>query len=327
MSVSRALSGQPGVSESLRKEILKKAQELNYSKIKKNTNINILILHERPFIHDASTFSLRVQSLENTLQKYNIEYDIEFVDKKKQDNLILPNKLSKGITFDGIIFIGRFTHRYAEFINTKVENIVFYTGYSPAYNYDSVWFNFNNAGYKECEYLIKNGHKNIGYLGNKSIFRNKEMLLGITAALEDYSLHTNLDFFIDMKNDYKTLLLKLLSEKDRPTAIICELEFASLELIKICYENNILVPDDISIMTTGNTEISRLSTPSLTSLDLNIEYSCEVAVQLLLKKINYPDKPTENIAIYTTLIERDSVKNILADTSDNILNGGINSKL
>lgn len=313
MSVSRALSGQTGVSEELRNKVLRKAKELKYTKCKKFnnvTNVNILVLHKKSLVDDSSNFSNKVQGIEKALQETGAEYNLEFVDKDRQDKLYLPYKLSNEIHYDGVILLGRFTRKYADFINTKINNLVFYTGYSPSYDYDSVWFNFNNSAYKQCEYLIKNNHKNIGYLGNMNKFKNKEMLTGIITCLEDYGIEIKNEFFIDMKNIYMDKIIKLLSEKNRPTAIICETDFVALELIKILHNIRITVPEDVSVIGTGNTQISALSIPSLTSIDLNIEYSCKTAVDLLLKKINNPYKPQENIRIYTTLVERDSVKKI-----------------
>jgi len=79
-----------------------------------------------------------------------------------------------------------FNSEYLSFISTKIKNQVFFTGYSPSFDCDSVWYNFNNGGYKQCECLIKNGHTKIGFLGNSSVYKNKEKVLGITSALEDY---------------------------------------------------------------------------------------------------------------------------------------------
>ena len=59
------------------------------------------------------------------------------------------------------------------FIKDKIKNYIFYTGYSPSCNVDSVWFNFNNGGYNQCEYLINNGHVVIitGNNGSKRLLR------------------------------------------------------------------------------------------------------------------------------------------------------------
>ena len=309
ISVSRALSGQPGVSEELRSKIVVKAKEMGYFKARNNENIKILVLHQKPFVQDTSNYSHMVQGIEAAIQKQNCEYDFEFVNKERQDDLYLPYKIQKGTSFDGIIFVGRFNNEYVNFISTKIKNQVFYTGYSPSFDCDSVWYNFNNGGYKQCECLIKNGHTKIGFLGSSSVYKNKEKVLGITSALEDYELPSREEFFIYEEN-FEDKITELISGKDAPTAIICQWDYTAIKLIKFLHEKNIKVPDDISVIGSGNTDISSLIIPALTTLEPNIEYACEVAVTLLLKRINSPSKPYENITINSVLVERDSVRNI-----------------
>ncbi|WP_160688032.1 LacI family DNA-binding transcriptional regulator [Clostridium sp. C2-6-12] len=307
ISVSRALSGKSGVGEELRNKIISKAKEMGYFKEKLKEEIKILVLHQKPFVQDTSNYSHMVQGIEKAIQKSGSEYDLEFVDKEHQEELYLPYKLQKGVDFDGIIFIGRFNSNYVEFISSKVKNQVFYTGYSPSFNCDSVWYNFNNGGYKQCEYLIKKGHKKIGFLGNSSVYKNKEKVLGITSALEDYELPIKDEFFIYEEN-FEEKMLNLISDKTGPTAIVCQWDYTAIKLIKFLYEKGIKVPDDISVIGSGNTEMSSLSIPALTTLELNIDYACEVAVELLFKRIKNPEKPFENITINSVLVERDSVK-------------------
>ena len=307
ISVSRALSNQPGVGDELRNRILIKAKEMGYIKSKNNKEIRILVLHQRPFVHDTSNYSYMVQGIEKAIQKAGCQYDLELLDKDRQEELYLPYKIEQGISFDGIILIGRFDSKYVEFISSKVKNQVFYTGYSPSFDCDSVWFNFNNGGYKQCEYLIKKGHTKIGFLGDSSIYKNKEKVLGITSALEDYQVQVNDEFFI-FEEVFDEKITELINSKNPPTAIICQWDYTAIKLIKFLYKKGIKVPEDISIIGSGNTEISSLTIPSLTTLELNIDYSCESAVELLLKRISKPDKPYENITINSILIERESVK-------------------
>jgi LacI family transcriptional regulator len=310
ISVSRALSGQTGVSEDLRNKIIDKAKEMGYIKLKNSDDANILVLHQKPFIQDNSNFSYMVQGIEKSLQKTGAEYSVEFVDKENQEQLYLPYRLSKGHVFDGVIFIGRFQQKYVEFLRERIKSQVFYTGYSPSYDYDSVWFNFNNGGYKQCEYLIKNGHEKIGFIGSIRKFKNKEKLIGITSALEDYELPVINDFFLDVEEDFDEKVLELISGEDKPTAIICQWDFTAVRLIKILYEKGLKVPGDISIIGSGNSEMAALTIPALTTLNHNIEYACEAAVALLLKRINNPSKPYENITVNSTLVERSSVKRL-----------------
>ncbi|MBU3146766.1 LacI family DNA-binding transcriptional regulator [Clostridium sp. CF012] len=315
ISVSRALAGKIGVGEELREKITVKAKEMGYVKSTNKNTYKILVLHQRPLIHDNSNFSYMIQGIQRALQNMNISYHTEFVDKNNQDKMQPPLKLLKENNFNGLIFIGKFDDNYVAFLKNKIKNYIFYTGYSPSCDVDSVWFNFNNGGYKQCEYLIKKGHVDIGFLGRRSIlFRNKEKVLGITSALEDYEIPFRSELFTyieeNFEENFEISVMNLIRMKNKPSAIICQGDYIAVKLINLLYKKGIKVPEDISIISSGNTEMSSLTLPALTTLDLNIEYSCEIAVELLLKRINNPDKPYESITINSTLISRESVKSL-----------------
>lgn len=310
ISVSRALAGQEGVSEKLRSKILMTASEMGYLKTRSSGDKRILVLHQKPFIQDSSNYSHMVQGIEKALQAVGCEYDMEFVDKNRQEKLYLPNKVAKGTSFDGTIFIGGFENSYVKFIASKIKNQVFYTGYSPSVSCDSVWYNFNNSGYKQCEYLIKKGHKRIGFIGSSSAYINQEKVLGIEAALEEHALPVRDDFFIYVAENFEQKVDELLLDSEGPSALICQWDYTAIKLIKYLYEKGVKVPEDLSVIGSGNTEMASLSIPALTTLELHIDYACECAVELLLRRIEEPAKPYETILINNTLVERDSVKTI-----------------
>jgi LacI family transcriptional regulator len=308
ISVSRALSGQDGVSEKLRSKILMKASEMGYLRPRNSGDKKILVLHQKAFIQDSNNYSHKIQGIEKALQTMGCEYDIEFVDKSRQEKLYLPNKVAKGTGFDGVIFIGGFENGYVSFVASKIKNQVFYTGYSPSFDCDSVWYNFNNSGYKQCEYLIKKGHKRIGFIGSSSAYLNKEKALGIELALEDHALPVRDNFFIYAEGSFEEKASELIRSNEGPTAIICQWDYTAIKLIKYLYEAGVRVPEDLSVIGSGNTEMASLSIPALTTLEMYIDYACECAVELLLKRIEEPTKPYETILINNTLVERDSVK-------------------
>jgi LacI family transcriptional regulator len=315
ISVSRALSGQYGVSSDLRDRVLEKAREMGYVKPKSSDDLNILLLHQRAYLDDNKNYTQVIHGIENAIQKTNAEYHTEFIEKDKHENLQLPYKLSRGIHFDGVILFGHFKHEYIEIINEKIKNLVIYSSYCQSLNYNSVFYNYSNGTYKLCEYLIKRGHSRIGFLSDSSNkYKNREKALGMAMALEDHGLPVVDEFFIYEDENFEDKVTKLVSREDRPTALICQRDYTAVKLLKLLHTKEILVPDDISIVGGGNSEIASMSIPALTTLDLNIQYACETAVVLLLKSINNPDKPIENIMINSMLIERDSVKNLLQDT-------------
>lgn len=310
VSVSRALANQAGISDELKAKIVAQAAEMGYIKPRKHTPAKILVLHQKPYQHDNSNFSQKVQGIEKALQQADTDYSIEFLDKEHQNKLVLPYRLSKGFKFDGVIFIGRFNAEYITFIQQEIPALILYVGYSPAYDYDSVWFSFLHAGYKQCKYLIDRGHRRIAFVGNRSAYRNKEKKTGITSALEEHGLPVDEALFFERDEAFGGKLSVLIQEGLLPTAFICEHDFAAVELIRLLQEHGLKVPEDVSIVSSGNTEVSAFSLPALTTMDLNIEYSCQTVVSTLLKRIFDPLKPAENIAILSTLVERESVKNI-----------------
>ena len=309
ISVSRALSNKEGVSCDLKQKIIEKAKEMGYLKSNEN-KLNILVLHQKPYEKDNSNFSYMVQGIEDALQSLKAEYSIEYISKEKQINKYLPGKVSGGVFFNGIIFIGRFNYDYADFLKEKIKSEVFYLGYSPSTENNFVYYNHGNTAYKACQYLIKNGHKKIGFIGGNDIYKSKEFILGISSALEDNSLTLNEEFVIKSRDNLKEDVDKLLDKKERPSAIICSLDYTAIKLLQMLHEKNIKVPEDISVIGCGNTEMSALSIPALTTFNYDISYACSLTAKLLIKKIINPNSPMESISINSTLIERNSVKNL-----------------
>lgn len=310
ISVSRALSGQEGVSQELRDKVLLKANEMGYARAKSPEQTRVLVLHQRPFIQDNSNFSHIMQGIEKALKDAGCEYDMEFADKNTQGDLSLPNKLQKGITYDGMILIGNFENTYMELVTRKINNYVCYAGYSPSRDSDGIWYNFNNSAYRQCEYLINKGHKRIGYLGNSRGYVSKEKVLGISTALENHNIPVSEEFFV-YAEEYEKTVYDLVQSGQGPTAFICQWDYTAIKLIKFLHDKGIRVPEDISVMGHGNTEMSALCIPALTTMELSIDYACESSVALLFKRLGRTDKPRENILINCTLVERDSVRSMV----------------
>lgn len=308
ISVSRALAGQDGISDELRSAILRKAGEMGYRKPRSPADYSILVLHQKPFMQDNSNYSHMLQGIEKALQQAGCAYDMEFADKDCQERRTLPNKIARGSRYDGILYIGNFAGAYVDFLAQKVGSRVCYAGHSPSDDADSVWYNFSGGAYRLCEYLVRMGHQRIGYAGNTRSYVGREKLLGVAASLESHGLPVEESFFVCTDEGFEEKVRGLVGQERGPTAMICQWDFTAVRLIQYLHEKGVRVPDDVSVVGSGNTEISALSIPALTTLELHIGYACEAAVDLLLKRLDRPEKPAEHIQIGSTLVERDSVK-------------------
>lgn len=313
ISVSRALAGQDGVSGELRSLIRQKADEMGYFRAKGPLHPRVLVLHQKPIIQDNSNFSHIIQGVENALQDADCEYDMELEDKSSQGELRLPGRVLKGSRYDGAVLIGNFDRPYVEFLGAEIRHLVSLTGYTPAKGGDSVWYNFSAGAYRQCEYLIRQGHRKIAYLGNNRTFASQQKALGIRMALEDHGLPAEDAFFVYSEEDFESQVFPRIPAGQGPTAVICQKDYTAVKLLQFLHRRGIRVPEDVSVVGYGNTEMSALCIPALTTMELHIGYACETAVALLLKRLDRPDKPDESIRIDSTLIERDSVRPVAPD--------------
>lgn len=313
ITVSRALSGQAGVGKELREKILDKAKELGYKKARSMDNITILLLIRNKYVDDNSNFSHMVKGIEESLREYGVQFNMEFVDKDKQNNLELPVSLKRKNNFNGVIMLGGFRDDYVALVQQKIKNLVAFNNYSYKVDCNYVYFNYNRTSYKAAEYLIEKGHKKIGFLGTEGLFNNPQRFLGFRTALEVNGVELIERYIISKTEEIEEKLEFLISQNDLPTAFICGADYTAIKLIKILHDNNIPVPGRVSVIGMGNTPISSMSIPELTTFDLNIQYACETAVRILLDKSSDKPEPFSTVYIDTTLVERQSVKDIRAE--------------
>lgn len=178
--------------------------------------------------------------------------------------------------------------------------------------------NYQGA-YNATQHLIKNGHTRIACIqGIQSSMPNKLRIKGFKAAMKEAGVH---DYHItgnafSVQNGYAETLL-LLHGKERPTAIFALSNTISLGCIKALKENNVKIPEDISIITFDNHPyLDFLSTP-LTCVAQPIDAICKIAIRLLFDQMNDQLKDSSQIFLPPIIKYRDSVKQLnLADNSN-----------
>lgn len=95
-----------------------------------------------------------------------------------------------------------------------------------------------------------------------------------------------------------------------PDAFVCHCDMAAYFLIQRLTMRGIKVPEDVSIISFDNTLLSESCTPALTSVNISTREIAEKSFQLLVERINNPHMSTQRIYTASTIIERDSVRNI-----------------
>ena len=83
-------------------------------------------------------------------------------------------------------------------------------------------------------------------------------------------------------------------------------DILALTLEHICMETGLSIPRDLSILSFNNSLFARLTSPQLTSIDIN---SCQLGIEAagqMISHIERPELPATKILVPHQLIERAS---------------------
>lgn len=173
--------------------------------------------------------------------------------------------------------------------------------------------NFTGA-YDVIDYLVKLGHRKIGFIGGASTsFSAKYRKYGYLEALNKEGIKIDDSKMISyewrLEDGYKAAgnLLKL---KDRPTAIFAVSDLLAIGAINAIKDSGLLVPDDISVIGFDDIDMASQIKPSLTTMKVRKFRMGEVATDLIFEQLNNNRDYYCKISISTDLQVRDSVKKL-----------------
>lgn len=168
------------------------------------------------------------------------------------------------------------------------------------------------AGQEATEYLIRLGHRKIAYLGSdSSLMFSADRKAGYQTALSLHQISQRPGYCLEVPSVPKEgsgQLHSLLKGPDRPTAIVVSDDILAVALERVCLETGLSIPEDLSIISFNNSLLARLTSPQLTSIDVN---SCQLGIEAASQIINHIENPNllaTKIIVPHHLVERDSCR-------------------
>ncbi len=318
-TVSLALRGMPGISETTRKTIENTAENMGYkykSNARQQITRNLCLVIAKSTRDSIGFFSFIQLGIEDEAKKNNVNTIIHYYDEK-DEIFEMPNCVKDGMV-SGIITLGRISRRTVNAIITCALPVVMVDNYFDDLVMDCVLTDNQCGGYLAAEYLINGGHKNIGFLGD--IYASVsfyDRYQGYLKALREYGLDYNPGYsVIDRKLDnLDSEEIALIFEEMKngagiPTAFFCCNDAEALVILKVLLNMGIAVPEEVSIMGFDDIETSRSVTPELSTMRVQKEMMGRRAVAKLLKKLDDPEEPIEKILLSANIINRNSVRNL-----------------
>lgn len=320
-TVSRVLNHDStiSVSDETKMKIFDAAEELQYKTIKQRKNESKeKITKLRVGIIEMYNHQQQLQDpyylfLRSVVDRECFDKGIEVVNIYKGDD---GYKFIGDKELNGIISIGKFTKGEVNMMSKISDNIVFLDSSPNDHKFDSVKINYKLAINEALDYLVNLGHEEIGYIGSlKTLDDFKENNIDVRFKVyKEYMENKNIYDEENVLNTdemtamsgYELVKVFIKTSKKMPTAFFVSTDTISTGVLKALDENNIKVPDDISIIGFNDLIASQHTIPPLTTVRVHIENLASAAVDLIIERITKGRKYCKKVVIPSELIIRKS---------------------
>ena len=159
------------------------------------------------------------------------------------------------------------------------------------------------------EYLVRNGHRNIAYLGEthsvnrRLLFEDIMNQLGLPIQ-EGYVRATNLRF---EEAGYR-MMREMLHEGLHPTAVLCCYDDIAVGAAKAIQDAGLRVPEDISLIGYDDTRQRIYNQKMLSSISSFVDDQVSIGVAMLMKRISTTTSTAvQNVSLQTAFMPYETV--------------------
>lgn len=299
-SVSRVINSSGYVKEEVRQRVQKILDDTGYRPnafakalhSKKSHTIGVIL----PKINATSSsdnvlgideyFSAKGYSLLLANTNHSLEKELEFLDVFKQKQV------------DGIILIATELTKAHQHAFAKLTIPLVIMGQTSLDDTPCVLFDEIQAAYRMTEYLIEHGHQRIAFIGvdERDIAVGQCRKQGYLNALQAHNLVICDDYYAQgdftPEGGYKACQQIIQTSSALPHAIFAANDKMAIGAINYLMEQNIRVPEQISVCGVGGGLLAQYYNPKLTTLFYDYKQSGMIAAQTLYRLI-HGDKNTE----------------------------------
>lgn len=321
-TVSKVLNGDfSKVSEKTKQRILDTARELNYrpnrlarSLVKQRSNIIGLVVPDiaNPYFADLS------RGVEDYARNFGYKIILSNSDESREKEQEYLEVLME-YAVDGIIITGN---------NTSEDDLAAYHHAIPMVAIDrylgddvcTVGIDNVTGSYIATEYLIRNGHSKIAYVGGAILDTHlpQNRLHGYLKALRDHHLPIEPALIEGGTYQYETGVRctnRLLDLKEPFTAMVCGNDLIAFGALHALKEHGMQVPRDVSLVGYDDIYLTELIEPPLTTIRQPTYELGRTAMEYLVKLMNHQPISDRVHNFAPQLVIRQSVRKIGGTTA------------
>lgn len=328
-TVSKAINNSEGIADATRDRILKKAVEMGYKQFSYVSMLGAtasadvdtqpphgareVALFTSSFFTQSHHFaSLMMDSLMQELKRLGFTLKLHFVSPADTAARALPATFKIEETA-ALLCIEMFDYAYDEMLCGLGLPVLFVDGPNkrdgsslPA---DQLYMDNTVGITKLVNDMLAAGRSRIGFIGNfehcqsfferYTAFRTAMLLAG--APVEDaWCLNSN------HAGQNARRLTELAEQGTLPELFLCANDFIALDVMQTFNGLGIPVPEKVMLAGFDDAPLSRIVTPSLTTIHIHTQAMAFSAVQLLMTRLREPALDYRTIHTETELICRDS---------------------
>ncbi len=315
-TVSRAINNPEKVKPETRERVLKVIEELGYKPnafakglaSRKSTTVAVLV----PDMSRASIAEMMngIADIARVYKYSILLYILDSEDTPEED--ILKEIVAAQV--DGILYLNdEITDSQFELLQTiknayQIPIVLTNTIYPGSDEIPSVSIDYEKAGYEMTRRLIEDGRQNIYMVSTvRKYMVNDQKEAGYLRAVQEAGLtprimrtsgriSINTEHFNEYFKDHKV------------DGVVAVRDSIAVSFMNVARENNVSIPEDISVAGFQNTKYAVLARPKLSCVDVPIYDIGAVGMRLLTKLMNQEEITDRRVKLDHSLILRETTK-------------------
>ncbi len=327
-TISRVLNGDASFSvpEEVKRRILEEADKANYHETRSRrgrTPKSLLRIGVAEMLTPA-------QQLNDPYYLYLGNYVRQGCIDKKYVRIPLEPRgegfaLPRGEKLDGIVAIGYFSIAQIDSLSKLSPNVVFIDSSPFESKFDSVVVGYELGVSLALEFLVKLGHRQIGFVGpvwkyndrrQDALEVRRQLFIKRMEARRKYDPALMIDCTMDIGATVEAWARYLAEGKPLPSAVLCANEENAVGTLNYLQQRGFSIPEDISVVSFNDTPRSELVSPSLTSVSINTKEMAETALRMLAERVRISGKEPVRalplkVIVPPSIVVRSSTRKVL----------------
>ncbi len=321
-TVSNALNGKRGVNAETAALIQQTAQRLGYlgDSASAMRKVKFVMFTRAGIVEDAPYFPAVISGAERSCREQGMEMILVNLDRRRPDYEDQVRMLQSDTVSSVIILGTEMTDEDLPLIQGFKAPVVVLDYWHRDMLFNAVLINNEDCARYAAEYLVRMGHRHIGYLrSNTRLVPFQEREKGFRLGLHEHglALPEKYIFAVEVKNEetmwgaiHEELGRYIKSGEKLPTAFFAEDDTMALAAMKALTGHGLRIPEDVSVVGFDDIPFASLSTPALTTFQVPKQEIGSAAVRRIGELQKEENNVEFKIQVCAHLVERESVRRL-----------------